>query len=206
MTEQRIAPSPFLCLASASPRRRELLEQIGVPHIVHPADLDESHLAGESPANYVERLARAKAEAVWRQRRAVGAPDLPVLGADTTVTIDGRVLGKPVDEAALLAMFERLSGREHEVWSGVALASVAGIASSRSCTRVKFRIVETAEVRRYWATGEPADKAGGYAIQGYGAVFVEGIAGSYSGVVGLPLAETARLLVAAGLDVWHSGA
>ena len=206
MTEQRIAASPFLCLASASPRRRELLAQIGVPHIVHPADLDESHREGESPADYVERLARAKAEAVWRQRRAAGDPTLTVLGADTTVTIDGRVLGKPVDEAALLAMFARLSGREHEVWSAVALVTAAGVASNRSCTRVRFRIVEPDEVRRYWATGEPADKAGGYAIQGYGAVFVEGIAGSYSGVVGLPLAETARLLVAAGLDVWHSGA
>ena len=206
MTEQRIAASPFLCLASASPRRRELLAQIGVPHIVHPADLDESHLEGESPADYVERLARAKDEAVWRQRSAAGDPTLPVLGADTTVTIDGRVLGKPVDEAALLAMFARLSGREHEVWSAVALVTAAGVASNRSCTRVRFRIVEPDEVRRYWATGEPADKAGGYAIQGYGAVFVEGIAGSYSGVVGLPLAETARLLVAAGLDVWHSGA
>lgn len=196
----------ILCLASASPRRRELLVQIGVPHLVQPADLDETPLAGEAPADYVERLARAKAQAVWRERRADGALRLPVLGADTTVTIDSHVLGKPADETALQAMFARLSGREHEVWSAVALANEGGTVSRRSCTRVKFRVITPAEVARYWASGEPRDKAGGYAIQGLGAVFVERIEGSYSGVVGLPLLETAALLVAAGIGVWHSGA
>lgn len=195
----------ILCLASASPRRRELLAQIGVPHLVQPADLDETPRVGEAPADYVERLAREKAAAVWQARSAAGAALLPVLGADTTVTIDGHVLGKPVDESALQAMFERLSGREHEVWSAVALASATGTTSRRSCTRVKFRVITAAEVRRYWASGEPRDKAGGYAIQGLGAVFVERIEGSYSGVVGLPLLETATLLVAAGIGVWHSG-
>jgi len=196
----------ILCLASASPRRRELLMQIGVPLLVQPADLDETPLVGEAPADYVERLARAKAQAVWRERRAAGALRLPVLGADTTVTIDNHVLGKPADETALQAMFERLSGREHEVWSAVALANERGTVSRRSCTRVKFRVITPAEVARYWASGEPRDKAGGYAIQGLGALFVERIEGSYSGVVGLPLFETAVLLVAAGIGVWHSGA
>lgn len=179
--------------------------QIGVPHVVQPADLDETPLVDEAPADYVERLARAKAQAVWQARRDAGAVPLPVLGADTTVTIDGHVLGKPADESVLLAMFERLSGREHEVWSAVALAGATGTTSRRCCTRVKFRVIRADEVKRYWASGEPRDKAGGYAIQGLGAVFVERIEGSYSGVVGLPLRETAALLVAAGIDVWHSG-
>lgn len=204
-TESGDDGSALLCLASASPRRRELLAQIGVPHLVQAADLDETPLVGESPGDYVERLARAKAAAVWRAREERGARRLPVLGADTTVAIDGQLLGKPGSEAELLMMFERLSGREHEVWSGVALAGRDGIAARRSCTRVKFRVITADEVRRYWATGEPRDKAGGYAIQGYGAVFVERINGSYSGVVGLPLAETATLLFAAGMTVWHSG-
>lgn len=195
-----------LCLASGSPRRRELLWQIGVPHLVQPADLDEAMVPGELPTAYVRRLALAKARHVWQLRAAGGCPPLPVLGADTTVTIDGMVLGKPADEAALQACFARLSGREHEVLSAVALATSGGIDARLSRTRVRLRAVDAAEVRRYWASGEPRDKAGGYAIQGLAAVFVERIEGSYSGVMGLPLAETAALLVAAGLDVWHSGA
>lgn len=197
--------SAAICLASASPRRGELLRQIGVSHLVQPADLDESERPSESPADYVERLARAKAEWVWQARRQSGELTLPVLGADTTVTIDGLVLGKPSDEAGLLATFARLSGREHEVLSAVALSSAAGTQSRVSRTRVKFRQVAPEEVRRYWVTGEPRDKAGGYAIQGFGAVFIEHIAGSYSGVMGLPLAETAELLVAAGVRLWQAG-
>jgi len=192
-----------ICLASASPRRGELLRQIGVRYIVQPADLDEREQANESPAAYVERLAREKAEWVWRQRREVGATPLPVLGADTTVTLDGRILGKPADEAALLATFGWLSGREHEVLSAVALTDDAGTQVRLSRTQVRFRTVSPHEVRRYWATGEPRDKAGGYAIQGYGAVFIEHIRGSYSGVMGLPLAETAALLIAAGVQLWQ---
>lgn len=195
-----------LCLASSSPRRRELLWQIGVPHLVQPADLDESMMAGELPAAYVQRLAVAKARHVLQRRAAADCPSLPVLGADTTVTIDGLTLGKPADEAALQACFARLSGREHEVLSAVALETADGIATRLSRTRVRLRVVGEAEVGRYWASGEPRDKAGGYAIQGLAAVFVERIEGSYSGVMGLPLAETAALLVAAGVDVWHSGA
>lgn len=195
--------SASICLASASPRRGELLRQIGVSYVVQPADLDEDERSGESPAEYVERLARAKAEWVWQERSQARLEPLPVLGSDTTVTVDGLVLGKPRDEAALLSTFARLSGRDHEVLSAVALATTSGIHARLSRTRVRFRVVTSDEARSYWATGEPCDKAGGYAIQGYGAVFIESIDGSYSGVMGLPLAETAELLVAAGVQVWQ---
>ena len=203
MTDPTMTRSASICLASASPRRGELLRQIGVSYVVRPADLDEAERAGESPAEYVERLARAKAEWVWQARQQARLEPLPVLGSDTTVTVDGLVLGKPQDEAALLNTFARLSGREHEVLSAVALVTASGIHTRLSRTRVRFRIVTSDEARSYWATGEPCDKAGGYAIQGYGAVFIESIAGSYSGVMGLPLAETAELLVAAGVQVWQ---
>ena len=195
--------SASICLASASPRRGELLRQIGVSYVVQPADLDEAERSGESPAEYVERLARAKAEWVWRARQQARLEPLPVLGSDTTVTVNGLVLGKPRDEAALLNTFAQLSGREHEVLSAVALVTASGIHARLSRTRVRFRVVTSDEVRTYWATGEPRDKAGGYAIQGYGAVFIESIAGSYSGVMGLPLAETAELLVAARVQLWQ---
>ena len=203
MTDPTMTRSASICLASASPRRGELLRQIGVSYVVRPADLDEAERAGESPAEYVERLARAKAEWVWQARQQARLEPLPVLGSDTTVTVDGLVLGKPQDEAALLNTFARLSGREHEVLSAVALVTASGIQARLSRTRVRFRIVTSDEARSYWATGEPCDKAGGYAIQGYGAVFIESIAGSYSGVMGLPLAETAELLVAAGVQIWQ---
>ena len=195
--------SASICLASASPRRGELLRQIGVSYVVQPANLDEAERSGESPAEYVERLARAKAEWVWQARQQSRLEPLPVLGSDTTVTVNGLVLGKPRDEAALLNTFAQLSGREHEVLSAVALVTASGIHARLSRTRVRFRVVTCDEVRTYWATGEPRDKAGGYAIQGYGAVFIESIAGSYSGVMGLPLAETAELLVAARVQLWQ---
>lgn len=201
------AAPPVLCLGSASPRRSELLRQIGVPHCVRSLDLDETARAGEAPADYVLRLAAAKALAVQAARIAAGAQSLPVLGADTTVTIDGAVLGKPRDAVELAAMFARLGGREHEVLTAVALATRAAdgapqVRTGLSRTRVRFRAVVPGEAEAYWATGEPRDKAGGYGIQGLGAVFVESIAGSYSGVVGLPLAETAALLREAGVPLW----
>jgi len=199
-------PRAVICLASISPRRRELLQQIGVPHIVQPADLDESALPSETPASYVERLARAKAEWVYADRLRRSAPALPVLGADTTVTLDGLLLGKPADEAALMATLAQLAARTHEVLSAVALVTSLGTRSAVSRTHVTFRAICEDEARRYWVSGEARDKAGGYAIQGQGAVFVERIEGSYSGVMGLPLAETAALLVATGVGVWHSGA
>ena len=196
---------PVLCLASASPRRRELLWQIGVPHLVQPADLDERCAPHESPADYVARLALAKAKAILAARQGI-TPALPVLGADTTVSIDGLILGKPADLPQLRDMLGRLSGREHEVWSAVALVGAGEPFCRLSCTRVRFRPLYLAEIERYWQSGEPCDKAGGYAIQGLGAVFVERIEGSFSGVVGLPLAETAAMLVAAGVPLWQAGA
>jgi septum formation protein len=192
----------MLILASASPRRRELLQQIGVPHVVQAADIDETPLLDETPGDYVQRLARSKASLVFGLRR----DSMPVLGADTTVAIDGLALGKPADEREHRVMFERLLAREHAVYSAVALATRAGVAVRLSVTRVVFRTVTENERATYWASGEPRDKAGGYAIQGLGAIFIESIAGSYSGVMGLPLAETAALLVAAGVPIWQAGA
>lgn len=211
MTDITDIASPVLCLGSASPRRSELLRQIGVPHCVRSVDLDETALPGEAPADYVLRLAAAKALAVQAARIAAGAQSLPVLGADTTVTIDGAVLGKPQDTTELVAMFAQLGGREHEVLSAVAVATrdadgAPQVRTRLSRTRVRFRAIAPGEAETYWATGEPRDKAGGYGIQGLGAVFVESIEGSYSGVVGLPLAETAALLREAGVPMWQGAA
>ena len=191
---------PVLCLASASPRRTELLRQLGVPHVVAPSGIDETPRPGEAAGEYVLRVAVDKAQDVL----ASAAAGLPVLAADTSVVLDGRVLGKPADLGDFRRMFAGLSGREHVVLTGVALAAGGAIRSRVSRTTVRFRAVSPAEIDAYWATGEPRDKAGGYAVQGYGAVFVESIAGSYSGVVGLPLFETAALLAEAGVPVWRA--
>jgi septum formation protein len=195
---QPLPSPPLICLASASPRRRELLAQIGVPFRVAGAPVDESRLEGEPPRDYVMRLARAKALA----GRAVDA-SLPVLAADTTVVIEGALLGKPANQQEAQRMLSRLSGRVHEVLTAVALADSQGVALQLSASQVRFREITEAECTAYWHTGEPCDKAGGYAIQGLGAVFVEWLQGSYSGVMGLPLFETARLLQAAGIGYWH---
>lgn len=189
-----------LHLASASPRRRELLLQIGVPHQRVAAPIDESVLPGETPAAYVERLARAKAAAGLA---VLGVADACVLGADTAVVLDGRILGKPVDRADGLAMLAALSGREHEVLTAVAVCDGSRCAARVVGSRVRFRTVGAAEREAYWATGEPQDKAGGYAIQGLAAIFVERLEGSYSAVVGLPLAETAELLAGFGIACWQ---
>jgi septum formation protein len=187
-------------LASSSPRRSALLDQIGVRHVVEPADVDETQRRSEVPGDYVLRLARAKAEHVW-ERRSV--PQwIPVLAADTAVVIDAEVLGKPMDREAGLTMLARLSGRTHEVLTAIAVRSTRGLATALSVSRVRFRALTPEECDRYWATGEPADKAGGYAVQGLGAVFIAHLAGSYSGVMGLPLHETAELLVAADVQLW----
>ena len=192
---------PIICLASMSPRRRELLAQIGVPHTVFAAHVDESHLPDESPTDYVARLALLKATTV-RDR----GETLPVLAADTTVVLDGVVYGKPVDRADGVAMLARLAGKTHEVLTAVALATPRGIALRVNLSTVRFRDIDGAEIEHYWETGEPRDKAGGYAIQGYGAVFVAGLSGSYSAVMGLPLLETAQLLRDAGLRYWIGAA
>lgn len=190
--------APFVWLASQSPRRRELLAQIGVHWRLVAATVDETALAGESAFDYVARLARAKAEAGRASLDGTGAP---VLGADTAVVIDGAILGKPVDGADALAMLARLSGRVHEVYSAVALATAVGTDCRVSVSRVWFRELTAAQRRAYVASGEAAGKAGAYAIQGRAAAFVHRLEGSYSGVMGLPLCETAELLSAAGLSV-----
>jgi len=190
--------SPRLWLASRSPRRRELLAQIGVAVECLAVELDESVRPGESPEEYVARLALAKARAGYAQ-----VPRGPVLGSDTTVVCDGRILGKPADEADCVAMLMQLSGRTHQVLTAVALVEGEREALRTVTTEVLFRPLSEAECRRYWRTGEPQDKAGGYGIQGLAAVFVERIVGSYSSVVGLPLQETAALLAEFGIPIWH---
>jgi septum formation protein len=191
------AAPPVLRLASVSPRRRELLTQIGVPHLVTGAHIDESVHPGERPHDYVQRMARTKAQTVWEQDLS-----LPVLGADTTVVLDGKVFGKPADQADAARMLGLLSGRTHEVLTAIALASKEGLEMRVSVSAVRFRSLTADEIVAYWETGEPRDKAGAYAIQGLGAVFIESLTGSFSGVMGLPLFETSELLRAAGVPCW----
>lgn len=194
--------SDFVYLASGSPRRRQLLSQIGVPFQVLSVEVDESIVPAEAPAAYVSRLAEAKAGAGRRQNEVSGSPPRPVLGADTAVVVDGEILGKPSDCADAERMLRLLSGRAHQVLTAVALAAQDHVWSKISCSVVTFREISPAEAREYWNTGEPKDKAGGYAIQGRGAVFVANLLGSYSGVVGLPLYETAEILRSAGVARW----
>jgi septum formation protein len=176
-------------LASASPRRRELLQQLGVAHVVLSVDVDESPQPGESAERLATRLALAKAQAGF-----LIDPARPVLGSDTVVVVDGRVFGKPLDRADGLRMLAALSGRTHVVMTAVALVTAAGTAQALSCTEVTMCRITPDAAAAYWETGEPQGKAGGYAIQGRGALFIEHISGSYSGVMGLPLYETAQLL------------
>jgi septum formation protein len=197
-------PADFVFLASASPRRRELLRQIGVAVQLLEIRVDEALLASEQPDSYVSRLAHAKAEAGWT-RRQVGA-GAPVLAADTAVIVEGAILGKPKDQSDAAMMLGRLSGRSHEVLTAVALRADSGVESRLSRSVVSFRDISAAEAERYWHTGEPCDKAGGYGIQGFGAVFVASLSGSYSGVMGLPLYETAQLLESAGVVRWNRSA
>ncbi|URM28216.1 Maf-like protein [Pseudomonas frederiksbergensis] len=191
-----------LYLASGSPRRRELLTQIGVSFSVISADIDETPLPEESPSAYVERLARGKAEA--GHRTVVSDADFCVLGADTAVVLDGKILGKPVDEADACAMLMLLSGCEHEVLTAIAVRDGKRCESLVVRSLVRFRHIDRDEAAAYWASGEPRDKAGGYGIQGLGAVFVAGLNGSYSAVVGLPLCETFELLGHFGIPCWQT--
>jgi septum formation protein len=194
----------FVYLASGSPRRRELLQQIGVSFRLVPAAVDEAARAAETAPAYVIRLAAAKADAGWHTQD--GGRDAPVLAADTAVVVDGTILGKPADRQDAEAMLRQLSGRTHEVLTAVALRTAEGVQSRISRSEVTFRSIAIPEVRAYWETGEPRDKAGGYAIQGRAAVFVADLRGSYSGVMGLPLFETAQLLGEAGVAHWHTPA
>jgi len=191
--------TPRVYLASASPRRRELLRQIGVSYRLLRVEVDETPLPEETPRDYAVRLALRKARtgctALGRRKPA------PVLGADTAVAVDGFILGKPRDRDEGLAMLALLSGREHQVFSAVALATPERDAVKIQESRVWFRDLAPAERAAYWDSGEPRDKAGGYAIQGRAAAFVAELHGSYSGVMGLPLFETAELLRAFGIHL-----
>lgn len=189
-----------LCLASASPRRRELLLQIGVPHRVCAASIDETAHPGELAEDYVLRMAWEKARAIARDPDASGG--LAVLAADTSVVLDEHILGKPASREEGIEMLLRLASRTHRVLTGVALVAPGRERAAISESSVTFRRISREEAALYWATGEPRDKAGGYAVQGQGAVFVSTLQGSYSGVMGLPLFETAELLRGAGIAVW----
>jgi len=217
--------APMFVLASASPRRKQLLEQLDLEPVLWPADIDESVHASESPRRYVERMSSSKLCTAWRRfiesGRINASKSLVMLASDTSVIIDNKILGKPENRADFYVMMNRLSGNEHTVITGVSVGSrpalegdvcdssghEADTLPERQAhilveTRVRFKVLSDREMDRYWATGEPQDKAGGYGIQGKGAVFVEAIEGSYSNVVGLPLKETAELLAAQGLDIW----
>jgi septum formation protein len=186
-------------LASGSPRRRELLLQIGVAFRVIRPQVDETPLDAEAPDDYVARLAGAKAAAGWLLRATL---DAPVLAADTAVILDGAILGKPIDRRDGESMLQQLSGRSHEVLTAVAVKTPAQVLTRLSRSSVTFRPLAPGEVRAYWDTGEPGDKAGGYAVQGRAALFIAHLSGSFSGVMGLPLFETAELLREAGVGGW----
>ncbi len=183
-----------LHLASSSPRRAELLKSLGLEFTQGGADVDESRRDGESAQDLVQRLAVAKAS-------AVATDGMIVIGSDTEVVLDDVAFGKPADEQDAVNMLTRLSGRTHRVMTGVAVIDGNSVHTALSVTEVRFRDVGEAEARAYWASGEPRDKAGGYGIQGLGGIFVEEIRGSYSGVMGLPVCETAMLLARCGINV-----
>lgn len=188
--------SPQIILASASPRRSELLKQIGVRHRVVSVDIDEAPLPHEAPDAYVARVAAEKSEAC----RLLEHSGLPILAADTSVILDGRILGKPEDLQHAIEMLSRLSGRTHQVFSAVSLRGDRHW-QAISVSEVRFRPLSHQEIVAYWQTGEPCDKAGAYAIQGLASTFIESMAGSFSGVMGLPLFETAQLLAQQGITI-----
>jgi nucleoside triphosphate pyrophosphatase len=184
-----------LYLASASPRRRELLEQLGIHYrLIADLDVDESLLSGEAPDEYVMRLACDKARAGVQVVEEKELPDAAVLGADTCIALDGRILGKPDDKDEAITMLEALSGRCHEVLTAICLMRGRDVQPALSRSTVTFAALTAEQIEAYWHTGEPADKAGAYAIQGYAARYITRLEGSYSGVVGLPLYELSQLL------------
>ena len=182
-----------IILASRSPRRVELLKQIGIDSIVRPADVDETPLTGEAPADYVQRVARQKVIEITKSLKSEYA-NLPVLAADTTVAIDGEILGKPENDAAAIAMLKKLSGSKHAVHTAVAISFNSKVQVVLSSTIVEMMPLTDAMISAYVATGEQRDKAGSYAIQGKAGAWIKRIEGSYTGVMGLPLYETAELL------------
>ena len=187
-----------LQLASKSPRRREILDQIGVSYKVVPVTIDESAKINESPNKLVTRLAQEKARTGFD-----ASPVAATLGSDTIVVFEGEVFGKPKDANDSYRMLSLLSGAEHQVLSAVSLYDGKVQSSALSCSKVRFRNLGDDEIRRYWLTGEPQDKAGSYAIQGKGAVFVSSLQGTYSGVMGLPILETSQLLQQFNVCVWQ---
>ncbi|MEE4249517.1 MAG: nucleoside triphosphate pyrophosphatase [Alcanivoracaceae bacterium] len=195
-----------LWLASGSPRRAQLLASIGVQvgHIIRP-EIDETPLAGEVPADYVRRMASEKAEVGWQRVAPQDLAGVALLAADTTVVLDGQILGKPDSDEHARQMLGQLSGREHQVLSAVTVIIDGGIEHALSESRVRFAVLSDEDISAYVSSGEPLDKAGSYAVQGFGALFIEHLAGSYSGVVGLPLAETGRLLRQAQVPIWQQG-
>jgi septum formation protein len=200
----------YIYLASRSARRRELLKQIGIRHsmllmretLSRSVDVDETPLPDESPADYVYRITHAKAEAGWLRLRQRKLPFFPVLAADTIVVLDGCILGKPKDADQAEEMLCALSGRKHQVFTAIGLAAQGQVKLRLSTTTVRFRDINQREIKACIASGESHDKAGGYAIQGLAAAFIIEICGSYSGVMGLPLFETAQLLEEAGISIF----
>ena len=195
--------TPRLVLASASPRREQLLRAIGLEFDVIAADIDESVVGDESPRRYVQRLAASKARAVYDGLGERAASQrCVVLGSDTSVVVDDEILGKPCGPKEGAAMLRRLSGRAHEVMTGISGYDGTRLVADVVITAVHFRSLDDDEIASYVASGEGFDKAGGYGIQGIGSIFVRHLVGSYSGVVGLPLAETEALLRTLGIDTW----
>ncbi len=193
-----------LILASQSPRRKSLLAQLGYKFSTQAADIDESVRSNESAKSYVLRLAQEKAQVIFATLSVSQQAQSIVIGSDTSVVIDGNILGKPLNEAACIATLQRLENKQHQVLTAIAAVSQNQtnkneIISKLVETQVQFKALTIDEIKRYWQTGEPCDKAGSYAIQGIGGQFVTTIKGSYSAVVGLPLYETAQLLAQAGL-------
>lgn len=189
----------MVVLASQSPRRKAILERAGIPFVVRAANVAEDPVAGESPSDYVRRLAREKAQAIVRE-----AVDV-VLGADTTVVVDGQILGKPENGADAARMLRLLSGRDHDVLTGICLVHSTGMVEDEACTKVRFVSLSTDEIDEYVASGEPYDKAGGYAIQGLASKFIDRIEGDYFNVVGLPVAVVYSHLKAIGAQMRTPG-
>ncbi len=198
-----MAKVPFVYLASRSPRRAELLQQVGIPFQLLDTEIDESVLPDEGAADYVERLARSKAEAGWQVLKLQGGEPAPVLAADTTVAHGCQLLGKPGNEQDAIDTLMKLSGNIHDVLTGLALFDGEQMHSRVVITRVRFERFPVAQAQRYVATGEPMDKAGSYGIQGFGSALVAGIEGSYSNVVGLPLKETVELAALFDIPYWQ---
>ncbi len=190
--------TPYLILASASPRRSELLNQIGLPHTIQVADIDETPLTGEKPAEYVMRVAHDKSYAIHQQcdNNAI------VLAADTAVVLGDTIMGKPENLQQAITMLSLLSADTHQVFSAI---SIRGQQTQQALcvSEVTFRTISEQEIIQYWATGEPADKAGAYAVQGIASIFIQSIQGSFSGIMGLPLFETAQLLANEGIKIFN---